>query len=52
VISSGVVKEFSGKAKLTGRKAYGLRTPQGLEIALFHRMGYTLPEQKSTQRFC
>jgi len=42
VISSGVVEEFSGKAKLTGRKAYGLRTPQGIEIPLFHPMGYTL----------
>ena len=38
VISSGVVEGFSGKAKLTGRKAYGLRTPQGIEIALFHPM--------------
>ena len=38
MISSGVVEGFSGKAKLTGRKAYGLRTPQGIEIALFHPM--------------
>ena len=27
-----------GKAKLTARKAYGLRTPQGIEIVLFHPM--------------
>ena len=40
MISSGVVEGFSGKAKLTGRKAYGLRTPQGIEIAMFHVMGY------------
>ena len=26
--------------------------PQGIEIALFHQMGYTLPEPKSTHRFC
>jgi len=52
VISSGVVEEFSGKAKLTGRKAYGLRTPQGIAIAMFHPMGYTLPEPKCTHRFC
>jgi len=32
----------------TGKKAYGLKTPQGLEIALFH----TLPEPKSNHRFC
>jgi len=38
VISSGVVEGFSGKAKLTARKAYGLRTPQGIEIAMFHPM--------------
>jgi len=40
MISSGVVEGFSGKAKLTGRKAYGSRTPQGIEIVLFHVMGY------------
>jgi len=39
MISSGVVEGFSGKAKLTGRKAYGLRTPQGIAIDLFHPMG-------------
>jgi len=39
VISSGVVEGFNGKAKLTTRKAYGLRTPQGIEIAMFHPMG-------------
>ena len=38
MISSGVVEGFSGEAKLTDRKAYGLRTPQGIEIALFHPM--------------
>jgi len=52
MISSGVVEGFGGKAKLTGRKAYGLRTPQGLEIALFHPMGHTLPEPKISHRFC
>jgi len=52
VISSCVVEEFNGKAKLTGRKAYGLRTPQGLEVAMFHPMGYTLPEPKISHRFC
>ena len=51
MISSGVVEGFSGKAKLTGRKAYGLKTPQGIEIAMFHPMGYTLPKPKYTHRF-
>jgi len=45
VISSGVVEGFSGKAKLTARKAYGLRTPQGIAIAIFHPMGYDLPSR-------
>ena len=52
MISSGVVEEFNGEAKMTGRKAYGLRTPQGIEITLFHPMGYTLPEPEISHRFC
>ena len=46
MISSGVVEGFSGKAKMTGRKASGLRTPQGIEIALFHPMGKPYPSWK------
>jgi len=42
-ISAGTVEGFNGKAKLTTRKAYGFRTPQGIEFALFHVMG-NLPE--------
>jgi hypothetical protein len=50
-ISSGVVEGFNGKAKLTTRKAFGFRTPQGIEIALFHVLG-RLPEPKFSHRFC
>jgi hypothetical protein len=50
-ISSGVVEGFNGKAKLTTRKAYGFRTAQGIEFALFHAMG-RLPEPEITHRFC
>jgi len=50
-ISAGVVEGFNGKAKLTTRKAYGFRTPQGIEFALFHVMG-NLPEPEFTHRFC
>jgi transposase len=50
-ISSGIVEGFNGKAKLTTRKAYGFRTPKGIEFALFHVMGH-LPEPESTHRFC
>jgi hypothetical protein len=39
----GVVAGFNGKTKLTIRKAYGLRTPEGIKIALFHTLG-RLPE--------
>jgi len=51
MISAGVVEGFNGKAKLTTRKAYGFRTPQGIEFALFHVMGH-LPEPECTHRFC
>jgi len=51
MISSGVVEGFSGRAKLTGKKAYELRTPQGIEIGLFHPMGHNLPGPKYTHRF-
>jgi transposase len=50
-ISAGVVEGFNGKAKLTTRKAYGFRTPQGSEFAMFHVMG-NLPEPQPTHRFC
>ena len=46
MISSGVVEGFSGKAKLTSRKAYGSRTPQGIEIALFHVRGWPGPKSR------
>ncbi|MFM7108494.1 MAG: transposase [Planctomycetaceae bacterium] len=38
-ISSGVVEGFNGKATLTTREAFGLRTPHGIEIAPFHVLG-------------
>ena len=50
-ISSGVVEGFNGKTKLTIRKAYGLRTPEGIRFALFHTLG-RLPEPEGTHRFC
>ena len=50
-ISAGIVEGFNGKAKLTTRKAYGFRTPQGIEFALFHVMGNP-PEPEFTHRFC
>ena len=50
-ISSGIVEGFNNKAKLTMRKAYGFRSSEGIEIALYHQLG-KLPEPKFTHRFC
>jgi transposase len=50
-ITSGVVEGSNGKAKLTIGKAFSFRTPQGIEISLFHVLG-RLPEPTFTHRFC
>jgi transposase len=50
-ISANAVEGFNGKAKLPTRKAFGFRTPQGSEIALFRVLG-RLPEPDFTHRFC
>lgn len=49
-IPAGLVEGFEGKPKLTTGKAYGFRTPQGSEFALFHVMG-NLPEPEFTHGF-
>ena len=49
-LSSGTVEGFNNKAKLIMRKAYGFRTPNAIEIALFHGLG-ELPEPKLTHKF-
>ena len=48
--SSGVVEGLNNKAKLTMRKAYGFRTFDVIEIALYHALG-KLPEPNATHRF-
>jgi transposase len=50
-ISAGSVEGLNNKAKLTLRKAYGFRTYEAIEIALFHTLG-NLPEPNSTHEFC
>jgi transposase len=50
-LSSGVVEGLNNKAKLTIRKAYGFRSTEHLQIALYHTLG-ELPEPKITHRFC
>ena len=48
--SSGVVEGFNKKSKLTMRKSYGFKSPDTIEIALYHALG-ALPEPKSAHRF-
>lgn len=48
--SSGIVEGFNCKLKLTLRKAYGFRTYEATEIALYHALG-DLPAPKFTHTF-
>ena len=50
-ISAGSVEGLNNKAKLTIRKAYGFRTYEAIEIALYHTLG-KLPEPEFTHEFC
>jgi transposase len=50
-ISSGVVEGMNNKVKLTTRKAYGFRTFEAVQLALYHNLG-ALPEPKATHKFC
>jgi len=50
-MSSGVVEGLNYNVKLSMRKAYGFRTYEGVEVALYHRLG-KLPEPEFTHRFC
>ena len=50
-ISAGTVEGLNNKAKLTTRKAYGFRTYEAIEIALYHSLG-ALPQPKFTHEFC
>jgi hypothetical protein len=45
------IEGLNNKAKVTARKAYGLRTFRMTEIALYHALG-KLPEAKLAHRFC
>ncbi len=50
-VSAGSVEGLNNKAKLTIRKAYGFRTYEAIEIALYHTLG-NLPEPNFTHEFC
>jgi len=49
--SSGVVEGLNLKCNLIKRRAYGLRSFDALQTALYHNLG-CLPEPKTTHRFC
>ena len=49
-VSAGAVKGLNNKAKLTTRKAYGFRTYEGIQTALYHTLG-DLPEPEFTHEF-
>jgi transposase len=48
--SSGIVEGLNRNVNLVTRKAYGYRTFNALEVALYHTLG-DLPEPKSTHEF-
>ena len=48
--SSGVVEGLNSKVKLTLKRAYGFRTADAREVALFHALG-KLPEPQFTHSF-
>jgi len=50
-VSAGSVEGLNNKGKLTIRKAYGFRTYEAIEIALYHTLG-KLPEPNFTHEFC
>ena len=49
--NSGIVEGLNYKIKLTLRKAYGYRSLEVAEIALYHALGH-LPEPNLTHEFC
>ncbi len=50
-VSNGVVEGMNNKAKLSMKKAYGFKSFEAIETALYHRLG-RLPEPETTHRFC
>lgn len=49
--SSGCVEGLNGKAKLAMKKAYGSKSYETIEIALYHQLG-RLPEPETNHSFC
>ena len=51
VHSSGAVEGLNGKAKLALRKAYGFKSYDACELALYHTLG-DLPEHEFAHKYC
>lgn len=49
--NSGIVEGLNGLVKLRFRKAFGFRTFQAIEVALYHELG-DLPQPTVVHRFC
>lgn len=49
--NSGIVEGLNLQVKLRFRKAFGFRTVEAAELALYHQLGH-LPEPKIAHRFC
>jgi transposase len=49
--NSGIVEGLNLRVKLRFRQAFGFRTVEAIEIALYHQLG-NLPEPKIAHRFC
>ena len=50
-LSSAAVEGLNNKVRVVTRRAYGFRTYNGIEVALYHTLG-RLPEPETTHRFC
>jgi transposase len=49
--SAGIVEGLNANAKLRFRKAYGFRTFEAAEVALYHQLG-ALPQPEVAHKFC
>jgi len=49
--SAGIVEGMNANVKLRMRKAYGFRTFEAVEVALYHQLG-NLPEPPIAHKFC
>jgi transposase len=51
-VSSGAVEGLNNKIRVVTRRAYGFRTYNAMEIALYHTLGRLPEPQEFTHRFC